>query len=91
MFKRVGTLGLVGWLLAALAVAASPVSVGLAAESDACTRTDGSHSENNLTVTPTHGQNFYVDLRDGQDADASYLGYKIAASTAVDDLWVQVG
>ena len=88
MIKRVGALGLVCGLLASLTIVAAPVSVGLAAESDAC---NGSHSENNVTVTPTHGQNFYVDLKASQDADASYLGYKIAASSAVTDLWVQVG
>jgi len=90
--KRVGALSFVGGLFASSTLALVPVHVGLAADSSAC---NGSHSENTVTVTPTHGENFYVDLdaasSSNQDADAAYIGYRIQGSAAIEDVWVQVG
>jgi len=90
--KRVTALSFVGGLFASSTLALVPVHVGLAADSSAC---NGSHSENTVTVTPTHGENFYVDLdaasSSNQDADAAYIGYRIQGSAAIEDVWVQVG
>ena len=74
-------------LLIGSGVAAQSVVVEASA-SDSCN--DG-ETANNLTLTPSHGEVFYIDSGQGQSADAAYVGYKVAASAAVEDIWVKVG
>ena len=60
---------------------------GTTASSDSCN--DG-ESANGLTLEPSHGEVFYIDTGQGQSADAAYVGYKIAAASDFDDVWVTV-
>jgi hypothetical protein len=91
--RRIRTLaaGLALALLGGLVVATSAPEPA-AASTVAC---DGSaaNDQNNLRVTPSHGTVFYIDSGQGQQLDAAYAAYRVtntSASTARDDLWVQV-
>lgn len=47
---------------------------------------------NGITVTPSHGKVFYIDSGQGQNVDASYVGYQVknTAGSTKSDVWVKV-
>lgn len=74
------------------AVVATNAPEPAAAATVAC---DGSaaNDQNGLRVTPSHGTVFYIDSGQGQQLDAAYAAYKVtntSASTAQNDLWMQI-
>lgn len=75
-------------LLAYLVVGITVVSVVPASATVACDA--GVAAQNNITVTPKHGKIFYVDSGQGQNVDAAYVAYKIAASSAKTNIWAKV-
>jgi hypothetical protein len=87
--------GLAAGLVLALlggAVVATTAPEPAAAATVVC---DGSaaNDQNGLRVTPSHGTVFYIDSGQGQQLDAAYAAYRVtntSASTAQNDLWVQV-
>ena len=44
----------------------------------------------NIKVEPVHGKVFYIDTGQGQNVDATYVGYKVTANAAKENLWVRI-
>jgi len=44
----------------------------------------------NVTVSASHGQVFYIDSAAGQNLDATYVGYRVAATAAKTNLWIKL-
>lgn len=67
------------------------VGVAGASGTPACAN-DGGVAQNDLKVSPGHGQVFYIDTGQGQEVDAAYAGYRIqntgGASRA--NVWAKV-
>ena len=80
-------------LIAALSMALSTLTAVQFAATSQATSTDvcdGSYSSNNIRVTPSHSTIFYIDSGQGQNVDASYVGYQVNASAAKTNVWVKV-
>lgn len=91
MFKRGLVAGVVLALLGGLFVATAPAEPAASATL-ACDGTSAS-DQNSLRVTPSHGTVFYIDSGQGQQLDAAYAAYRVSnlnATTARNDLWVQI-
>jgi len=69
--------------------AAIPLTLSFptAANAAACASGDTSSP---YTVSPTHGEVFYIDTGVTPKLDAAYVGYKIQTSVAKTNLWVKL-
>ncbi|MFM6841674.1 MAG: MBG domain-containing protein [Candidatus Planktophila sp.] len=54
---------------------------------DSC---DGSYSSGGIRATATHSTIFYIDSGQGQNVDASYVGYQINSTTNQSNVWAKV-
>lgn len=43
-----------------------------------------------VTITPSHGQVFYIDTGQGQRVNAAYVGYRVTSSANLSDVWVKL-
>ena len=80
-------------LVAVLSMALSTITAVQFAATSQATSTDvcdGSYASNNIRVTPSHSTIFYIDSGQGQNVDASYVGYQVNASAAKTNIWVKV-
>ncbi len=78
---------LVSALLLSLVSAMTGTSPASATASDVC---NGSYVFNNIRATPTHSTVFYIDSGQGQNVDASYVGYQINTTAAKSNVWVSL-
>jgi len=69
-----------------------PTSIFIAAPADAAACASGATS-GDYTISPTHGEVFYIDTGVSPRIDAAYVGYRLvnSNSTAKSDLWVKLG
>jgi phosphodiesterase/alkaline phosphatase D-like protein len=44
----------------------------------------------NISVTPSHGKVMYIDTGQGQNINASYVGYKVTTTGSFSDVWVEL-
>ena len=80
-------------LVAVLSMALSTITAVQFAATSQATSTDvcdGSYASNNIRVTPSHSTIVYIDSGQGQNVDASYVGYQVNASAAKTNIWVKV-
>lgn len=75
-----------------LPVPGAPLTGVAAASGTPACANDGGAAQNDLKVSPGHGQVFYIDTGQGQEVDAAYAGYRIqntgGASRA--NVWAKV-
>lgn len=77
-------------VLALVASTFSAVVVSSAASAAATDVCDGSYSYNDIRATATHSKVFYIDSGQGQNVDASYVGYQINTSAAKSNIWAKL-
>lgn len=85
MFKRLTATHIVFALFASLFVSLTGATSASAAACD-----NGTTVQNNISVTPSQGKAFYIDSGQGQNIDASYVGYRVRSATARQGLWVKL-
>lgn len=53
----------------------------------------GGSAHNGLKVYPSHGSVFYIDTGQGQEINATYVGYRVENTTGstMENLWAQIG
>ena len=78
LWSRLAVLGVFA-LIVSLLLQTSNFTTAQAALADNCAT--GS-TQNSLSVKPTHGKVFYIDSGQGQNVDASYVGYNVVATGA---------
>lgn len=68
----------------------SAVSIAPVAQATATDKCDGSYAFNDVRATATHSTVFYIDSGQGQNVDASYVGYQINTSAAKSNIWAKL-
>ena len=68
----------------------SSVTITPVAQATATDPCDGSYSYNNVRATATHSTVFYIDSGQGQNVDASYVGYQINTNAAKSNVWAKL-
>ena len=68
----------------------SSITIAPVAQATATDPCDGSYSYNNVRATATHSTVFYIDSGQGQNVDASYVGYQINTSAAKSNVWAKL-
>ncbi len=74
-------------LLSTLFTGVNFATTATATPSDVC---NGSYLYNNVRATPTHSTVFYIDSGQGQNVDASYVGYQINATAPKSNVWASL-
>ena len=85
MFKRLTATQIVFSLFASLLITLAGATPASAAACD-----NGTSVQNNISVTPSQGKAFYIDSGQGQNIDASYVGYRVRSAVAKQGLWVKL-
>lgn len=85
MFKRATAIQIVLSLFASLLISITSIATANAVACD-----DGSSAQNNIFVTPSQGKAFYIDSGQGQNIDASYVGYRVRSAVARQGVWVKL-